>query len=199
MNTCPTTVRHPVPTVSKLCLLPPCNGPRPAFACARADQVALELRQPSEHSEHQPPMRRRGVGPCVTKRAETGLAARNRCPRVQQVAGGSRQPVEPRHHQHVTRLEGGNRLVKLRPVGFGKQRPVWALWKPNSSACSTSRKVRVIKPWCLARLAMPRAPGLRVGLDAGLGGCGPGGRRTSRYPQRKVQVLLIHRFKAKFP
>ena len=35
-------------------LLPARDGPRPTFACAGPDQVALELRQPPEHGEHQP-------------------------------------------------------------------------------------------------------------------------------------------------
>jgi hypothetical protein len=62
---------------------------------------------------------RRGVGPCVAKRTEAGLLAGHRGKRIEKITGRARQPVEPRHHQHVTRLEDGNRLAKLRPVGCG--------------------------------------------------------------------------------
>jgi hypothetical protein len=64
----------------------------------------------------------------------------------------------------------------------GKQQPERELWKPQSRASSTSREAWVIGSLCWPALALRSR-----------------GRRTSRYPQRKIQVLLIHRFKAKFP
>jgi hypothetical protein len=39
------------------------HGARPAFAGARADQVALELGKAAEHGQHQAAVRCRGVGP----------------------------------------------------------------------------------------------------------------------------------------
>jgi hypothetical protein len=53
--------------------LPARHGPRPAFAGARSDQIALELRQSAKHDQHQAAVRCRGVGPCLAKRFETGF------------------------------------------------------------------------------------------------------------------------------
>ena len=51
-----------------------CHGACPAHARARADQRALELRQTTQHGEHQPSMRGGRIRPCVAKRAEARLA-----------------------------------------------------------------------------------------------------------------------------
>jgi hypothetical protein len=40
---------------------------RAALAGADADKLALELGQAAEDSEHQAPVRRGGVGPCVAE------------------------------------------------------------------------------------------------------------------------------------
>ena len=80
--------------------------------------------------------------------------------------------------QHARPLQHLQRLVDGIPVALGRDGDCFvtreadtgrALWKPHSSASSTSRKARVIGPFLLARLAVPGAPGLRVGQDAGLG------------------------------
>jgi hypothetical protein len=70
-------------------LLPPCNGPRPAFAGPVPDQVALKLRQATEHGQHQSPVRRGGIRPGIAEGPEACLAGGDCCQRVQQVAGGS--------------------------------------------------------------------------------------------------------------
>jgi hypothetical protein len=94
------------------------HGPCSAFAGARPDQIALELRQPAKHGQHQAAVRCRGVGPCVAKGFETGVLGGDRRERVQQVAGGSRQPVEPRHRQHVAGVEHVEQPAKLCAVGL---------------------------------------------------------------------------------
>ena len=97
-------------------------GAGAAFAGAGADQIALELRQAAEHGQHKAAVRRRGVGPCVAERTESGLLAGDRRERVEKIAGRARQPVEPRHHQHVAGAERVERPAKLRPVGLGSAR-----------------------------------------------------------------------------
>ena len=77
-----------------------------AFAGAGADQLALELGKAAEHGQHQAPVRRRGVRPCVAERAETGSGLRYRVEDVQEVAGRSRQPVEARDKQGVACVKG---------------------------------------------------------------------------------------------
>ena len=50
------------------------HGARPTLAGSLADQFALELRETSEHGEHQAPMRVSRVGPCVAQRFEASAA-----------------------------------------------------------------------------------------------------------------------------
>jgi hypothetical protein len=102
--------------------LPARRGARPAFACARPDQIALELGQPAQDGQHQAPVRCGGVGPGVAKGFETGFLAGDRRERVQQVAGGSRQPVEPGHGYDVAGVELVEQPAKLRAVGLGAAR-----------------------------------------------------------------------------
>jgi hypothetical protein len=54
------------------------HGARPAFARAGVDEIALELRPPAEHGQHQPTMRCRGVGSGVAERSESSLLVRDR-------------------------------------------------------------------------------------------------------------------------
>ena len=42
----------------------------PPFVGSAQDQMAFELGQPAKHSQHQPPMWRRGVRPRITQRLE---------------------------------------------------------------------------------------------------------------------------------
>ncbi len=62
---------------------------RPAFAGARAYQVALELRKPGQNGKHQSPVRGRGVGPTIPEGAETGFLLGDEGQRIEQVAGNS--------------------------------------------------------------------------------------------------------------
>ena len=57
-----------------------------------ADQIALELRQPTKHGQHQGAVRRGGVGPRVAERSETLFSIGDRRKCVQQVARRSRRP-----------------------------------------------------------------------------------------------------------
>ena len=93
-------------------------GALAAFAGAGADQLALELGKPAKHGEHKPPVRGRGVRPCVAKRAESGSGLRDRVERVQEVARRSREPVEARHKQGVALAKGFERARQFPPVGL---------------------------------------------------------------------------------
>jgi hypothetical protein len=97
-------------------------GANAAFASARADQLALELGKSAKHREHQAPVRRCGVRPCVAKRADSGTGLRNRVDDVQEVAGGPRKPVEARDKQRVACIEGFDGARQLAPVGPGSAR-----------------------------------------------------------------------------
>jgi len=70
-------------------------GAEAAFAGPRADQFALKLRQPAQHRQHEATVRRRGIGPCVTKGTEPGLAVGDRGKGIEKIPRRSRQPVEP--------------------------------------------------------------------------------------------------------
>src|SRR3954467_8342766 len=89
-----------------------------AFTGTGADQVAFEFRQAAEYRQHKATVRRRGVGPCVAERTESGLLAGDRCKSVEKIACRARQPVEPRYHQHVAGVERIERSAKLRAVGL---------------------------------------------------------------------------------
>src|SRR5580704_9697987 len=95
-----------------------CDGARPAFARAGADQIALELGQAAEHGQHQPPMRCGGVGPRVAERSESGLLVGDRRQYVEKVARRSRQAIEPRHHKHVAGVELVEDTAELGAVGL---------------------------------------------------------------------------------
>src|SRR5215469_15087824 len=53
-------------------------GALPAFACSGTNQLALKLGQATENREHQPAVRRCGIGPSVSQAAETGFMLANR-------------------------------------------------------------------------------------------------------------------------
>lgn len=94
------------------------HSTRPAFTRARAHQLALELCQAAEDSEHQAAVRGRCIGPCVMQRPEAGFPASDRRESVEQVAGRARQPIEPGHHQHVAGFELLEHTTQLRTVGL---------------------------------------------------------------------------------
>lgn len=97
-------------------------GPGAAFAGAGLDQLPLELRQPAQHGQHQPPVGRGGIGPYVGEGPEARPSVGNGFERVEKVERRAGQPVESRHHEHVAGIEGGDRArklgaVALRPAG----------------------------------------------------------------------------------
>ena len=79
----------------------------------------LNLASPPQHGQHQPAVRRGGVGLCVAERAEAGFLLGDCRERVQQVAGRAGDAVEPRHHHHVAGGKFRDKPGKLRPVGLG--------------------------------------------------------------------------------
>ena len=97
-------------------------GAGAASTFARPGQLTLKLGQPAKHGQHRSAVRGRGVGPCVTKGSEIGLAIGDRAEGIQDIPRRSRQPAEPRHHRHVADVELGECLGKFRAVGLGSAR-----------------------------------------------------------------------------
>jgi hypothetical protein len=61
-------------------------GALATLARAGADKLALELGEPTEHRQHQPAVRSRGVAPCVVEALEAGATIGDRRDHVEQVA-----------------------------------------------------------------------------------------------------------------
>ena len=80
------------------------------------------ISQAPQYSQHEAPMRARGVGPCVAERAEPGLAVGDRGKGVQEIPCRSGQAIEPGHHQHVAGVDLVERLAQLVAVGLGPAR-----------------------------------------------------------------------------
>ncbi len=57
-----------------------------AFSCSGLDELALKLRQPSKHRQHQPPMRRGRVHPSIRQRPEARSRLANRIEHIEQIA-----------------------------------------------------------------------------------------------------------------
>jgi hypothetical protein len=76
--------------------------PGAAFAGPGLDQFALELSQAAQDGQHQPTVRRGGIGPDIRQRFEARATLADLVQRVEQIPGRPGQPVEPRHHQYVT-------------------------------------------------------------------------------------------------
>src|SRR5262245_15992057 len=94
-------------------------GALAALAGARDDQRPLELGEPTEYCQHQPPVRRRGAGPCVPERTKAGTALADLVEHVQQVLGRPRQAIEAHDYQHVALFKPANQLGKLWSIGLG--------------------------------------------------------------------------------
>ena len=71
------------------------------FACSGADQLPLKLRQPAEHGQHQPPVRRGGMGPGIREGTQSRARLADRVKRVEQVPRRSRQPVKPSDKEEI--------------------------------------------------------------------------------------------------
>lgn len=91
-------------------------GSGPSLACPRPDQLALELGQARQHRQHEPAVRRGGVGPWVAQAAEHGALLGQGAQHVEEVPRAPRQPVQPRDHHHVAVLDVLEELGELRPV-----------------------------------------------------------------------------------
>src|SRR5262245_34561308 len=65
-----------------------------AFAGPGADQLALELGQAAEDSEHQLAVRRGGVPPCVLERTKASTSLGQLIKHIEQIAGRARQAIE---------------------------------------------------------------------------------------------------------
>jgi hypothetical protein len=94
-------------------------GPLATFTRPGSDQLALEFSQAAKHSEHQPAMSGRGIGPSILERFEAGAAFADLIEHIEQVARRSGQPIKPRDHEHVARLKPADCLRQLRPVRLG--------------------------------------------------------------------------------
>jgi hypothetical protein len=94
------------------------HGASAAFARSGADQFALELGKPAEHCEHEPPVRGRGVRPCVAKGTKARALVGDLRQYVEKVASRARQPVKSRHHKHVTLIDFFEGFAQSRAVGL---------------------------------------------------------------------------------
>ena len=141
----------------------------------------FEFRQPTSHRQHQTPVRRGRVRPCIAERAETGFPAGDRRERVQQVAGGSRQPVEPRHHPSRRRRRAGRVtgeaapgrslrvnhrcILHLYPVSFS--RLIWCRvwWKAVHRYCTGNGEIAplAVNPLLLDDIRLVKCPSPRKG------------------------------------
>src|SRR5215472_12358846 len=93
-------------------------GALPAFACTGTNQLALKLGQATENREHQPAVRRCGIGPGVFEAAEVCFTLADCGQHIKQVACRACQPVEPGHQQHIARLKPANDLGELGTVSL---------------------------------------------------------------------------------
>jgi hypothetical protein len=94
------------------------HGARPAFARARADQLALELGQAAEHSKHEATVRCSGIGPPIAERSEASALAGDRREGVQEVSRRSRQAIEAGDHEHVAGVELSEHAAELVAIGL---------------------------------------------------------------------------------
>jgi hypothetical protein len=100
---------------------------RTPLACARVapfigpglDQLPLEFRQPTKHSQHQPPMRRGGVRPGIRVRVEPRAFLRDRSEHVQQIPRATRQPIQPSDQQNIASAQRSDRFREGLPIGHG--------------------------------------------------------------------------------
>jgi len=61
-------------------------GTLAALTSARADQLTFELGKATKHGQHQPAVRRRGIGPSIAQAFEAGTAVRDFLQHVEQIA-----------------------------------------------------------------------------------------------------------------
>src|ERR1700761_2575924 len=68
---------------------------RASLAGPGAYEFPLEFGKTGKHGQHQSTVRSRGVGPCVSERAEACFLLRNQRQRIEQIAGAAGQTVKP--------------------------------------------------------------------------------------------------------
>jgi hypothetical protein len=90
--------------------------PFSSFTGARPDQLALELRKPSQNAQHEATVRGGCVGPSITKRAEPRLLFRNEGKRIQQVASAAGQTIELGDQEDIILLKCIENPLQLCPV-----------------------------------------------------------------------------------
>ena len=129
-------------------------GAAPAFGCAGADKVALNIGKPAEYGQHQAPGAAGAIGPGFRQRSELSLGVHDALDDGEEVEGAARQPVDPCHRHHVAGAELAQHAVKLAPVG---PRAGHLLAVDVPAAASG-----------LARLLKLAVEGLPVGRDAGI-------------------------------
>jgi hypothetical protein len=83
---------------------------------ARLDQAALELGQTAQDGEHQPAVRRGGIGPAVVQALERRTLVADLMQDVEQIAGRARQPIEPHDHERVAIIECRERPAQHRAI-----------------------------------------------------------------------------------
>jgi hypothetical protein len=98
-------------------LHPTSSSPFPTRTRPSPDQFALEFGETTEDRQHEPAMRRGGVGPAVVQALKAGLGIRDLRQDVEQIPRASGQPIEPAHHQHVAGFQFGDRFGELGPIG----------------------------------------------------------------------------------
>src|SRR3954470_14686871 len=80
-------------------------GPLPAFACARPDQLPLELGGTAQDGQHEPAMWCCRIRLSILQGPKAGLFLRNSSEGIEQIAGGASQPVEAGDDHDITGAE----------------------------------------------------------------------------------------------
>jgi len=88
-----------------------------AFAGARADQLALELRKAAENGQNQSTMRRGRIRPLVAERAEGCAALAERVDYLEKLARRARDLVETGDDKSVASDDHRQKFGKLRTIG----------------------------------------------------------------------------------
>jgi hypothetical protein len=93
-------------------------GAGAAFACACADQLALYIRQPAKHGNHQPPRAGRCVRPRLREAEELPARVDDIFDDGEKRERGSREPVNARDHHLIARREGFQKPAKFLAVNL---------------------------------------------------------------------------------
>lgn len=80
---------------------------------ARTDEVTFKLGEAGQHRQHEPPVRGRGVRPCVSHGSELRILFGEGGDHIEQVPRRPGQAIEASDHQHIAGVERGNRPLQL--------------------------------------------------------------------------------------